>query len=199
MISDSRFGAMLSWGEKPVARQVPEKDITATLAAAQQWIETCLVHDRSLFSQASLWTASLVNDLSKAFVDHPDLSKHDFMTKLKGQMRTASPLAQQLMAEMLWTLLLFPSNIKASTKQRQICEMWELSRHKMQDNLALLSNEVLAGIGSGGPGFNNYRPAEMAYLLAVTGDLKRREEAQRRRDARLTPSGSPAFNGKREL
>jgi hypothetical protein len=50
----------------------------------------CLVEDHSLFSQNSLWTAELVNEVYRAFVKHPDFGKDDFVTKLKRQMQPAS-------------------------------------------------------------------------------------------------------------
>jgi len=43
----------------------------------------------------------------------------------------------------------------------------------------MLGDGVLAGIGSGGPGFNNYRPEEMSFLIALTMDLKRRGMEER--------------------
>src|SRR5207302_9981573 len=94
-----------------MARQTPDRDISSTLAAAEQWIRTCLIEDGSLFSHGPLWTAELVGEVRHAFVDHPDLGTDNFVAKLKGQMKTASPPAQHLMAEMLWALLLFPSNM----------------------------------------------------------------------------------------
>ena len=78
--------------------------------------KTCLIENGSVFSN-SLWTAPLVNEVYQAFVEHPDESDEVFITKLKGQMKGASSSAQQLMAEMSWALLLFPSNIKPSTKR----------------------------------------------------------------------------------
>ena len=71
-------------------------------------------------SNKQSWTAALVEEVYEAFVKHPDYSDNDFITKLKGQMQPASPAAQQLMAEMLWALLLFPSNMKARTKAQQV-------------------------------------------------------------------------------
>jgi 5-methylcytosine-specific restriction protein B len=103
-----------------MARQLQERDISATLAAAEQWINACLIQDQSLFSQSSLWTEQLLEEVYHAFVEHPDVGDDDFVTKLKGQMRPASRDAQQLLAEMLWALLLFPSNVKARTKRQQV-------------------------------------------------------------------------------
>lgn len=61
------------------------------------------------------------------------------------------------MAEMVWALLLFPSNIKVSTKRQQVGDIWAMSGEGLSDGIPLLSDEVLLGIGSGGPGFNNHR------------------------------------------
>ena len=164
-----------------MARVIDNRDIAATLAAADQWLNTCLVEDGSLFSTAHLWTTSLLHEVHQAFVEHPDFGDADFITKLKGQMKNASPSAKQLMAELLWALLLFPSNVKPKRKREQVCEIWALSGEQLNEKHPLLADEVLAGIGSGGPGFNTYRPNELSYLIALTRDLKGRDVENRRR------------------
>ena len=73
-----------------MARQIHDRDISATLAAAEQWIRTCLIEDGSVFSEERLWTPPLVSEVHHAFDDHPDYGSDDFMTKLKGQMKNAS-------------------------------------------------------------------------------------------------------------
>jgi hypothetical protein len=163
-----------------MARTVHDKDISATLAAADQWIKTCILDDGSIFSPEPLWTPPLVQEVRHAFIDHPDTGTNDFMTKLKGQMKPASQSAQRLMTEMLWALLLFPSNMKARTKRQQVRDLWALSGQQLAANHPLLRDEVLNGIGSGGPGLNNYRPAEMTFLIDLTRDLKGRDSADRR-------------------
>ena len=45
----------------------------------------------------------------------------------------------------------------------------------------MLADRVLVGIGSGGPGFNNYRPHELEFLIALLRDLKQKSETERRR------------------
>jgi hypothetical protein len=163
-----------------MARQVHNRDIAPVLAAAEQWINTCLIEDRSIFSAKSLWTDIVVNEVYQAFVKHPDYGSDDFMTKLKGQMSPASASAQQLMAEMLWALLLFPSNMKARTKAQQVRTLWAMSGETLPDQLPPLKDDVLAGIGSGGPGFNNYRPDEMTFLIELTRDFKAKALPERR-------------------
>lgn len=163
-----------------MARLTNRDDLAPVLAAYEKWKDTCLVEDGSLFSQGPLWTSANVEGVKRAFVDHPDLGDDDFTTKLKGQMKSASAAAKQLMAEMLWAVLLFPSNVNADTKREQVRDIWALSGQELDENLPVLGDDVLAGIGSGGPGFNNYRWRELVYLIALSGDLKRRSAAERR-------------------
>jgi hypothetical protein len=163
-----------------MARQNNERDTSPILSAANRWIHECLIKDGSVFTRdKALWTLPLVDEVFHAFVEHPDFSSDDFMTKLRRQVGEISAPAQQLTAEMLWALLLFPSNMKARTKRHQITELWSLSGQPLPQDHSLLRDEVLVGIGSGGPGFNNYRPNELEFLIAVTRDLKRRTAADR--------------------
>jgi hypothetical protein len=82
-----------------MTRQVHDRDISSTLAAAERWIHTCLIEDRSVFSEGALWTAQLVDEVYHAFVDHPDTGPDDFMTKLTRQVEPASTPAKQLLAK----------------------------------------------------------------------------------------------------
>jgi 5-methylcytosine-specific restriction enzyme B len=163
-----------------MARQISSWDISPILAAAERWISTCLIQDGSIFLPDSRWTPPLVDELYHAFVEHPDLGADDFITKLRNQMQGASPAAQQLVAEMLWALLLFPSNIKARTKRQQVRDIWALSGQQLAENHPDLSGDVLIGVGSGGPAFNTYRPNELTFLIVLVRDLKQRNESERR-------------------
>ena len=131
------------------------------------------------FSTEFLWTRQIVDEVYQAFVKHPDYGEDDFMTKLK--MANASSSAKRLMAEMLWALLVFPSNMKARTKALQVRTLWTMSGEELSSNSSLMKDDVLAGVGSGGPGFNNYRPSELAFLIELTRDLKEKSIPERRR------------------
>jgi hypothetical protein len=163
-----------------MARHISTGDISPILAAAERWIQRCLVEDRSVFVEDSWWTPAFCDEVYQAFVGHPDYGHDDFMTKLKGQMKHGSAPAQQLMAEMLWALLLFPSKIKPSTKRQQVREIWAMSGHRLSEDQPLLDDKVLIGVGSGGPGFNTYRPDELEFLISLVRDLKRRDQSERR-------------------
>jgi 5-methylcytosine-specific restriction protein B len=164
-----------------MATKSGDRDLGPILAGAQKWIASCLIDDGSVLSSGSLWTSPLVEEVRSAFVDHPDAGKDDFLTKLKGQLKSASADAQCLMAEMLWALLLFPSNIQSETKRWQTREVWQLSGRAIPENHPMLSDAVVMGVGSGGPGFNNHRWREVVFLIALTGNLKQRSRDDRRR------------------
>jgi hypothetical protein len=172
--SEQKYGVF-----DPMARLLHTHDLAPLLDAASSWMAQCLVEDQAVFTDEARWTPALVDEVYHAFVGHPDFGGDDFMTKLKGQMRGASAGAQQLAAEMLWALLLFPSNMKATTKRQQIRDMWAVSGRPLAENHRALAAEVLGGVGSGGPGFNNYRPDELAFLIGLARDLKQRAVVER--------------------
>ena len=151
------------------------------LAAGTAWITQCLVADGSILSPEALWTPEHIGEVRVAFTDNPDLSDKSFMEKLVSQMTPASPAAKRLTAEMIWALSLFPSNVRATTKRQQVEELWALSGSALPANSPMLSDEVLSGIGSGGPGFNNFKWRELNYLIALAGALKAGDIATRRR------------------
>ena len=164
-----------------MASKTNKWDLSATLNAARLWIDTCLIEDGSVFGSKQLWVPDLVQEVKRAFVEHPDAGEGDFWSKLKGQMATASASSQQLMAEMMWALLLFPSNVKAETKRRQVREAWALSGEQLDEGLPLLQESVLSCIGSGGQGFLNHRWREAVFMIELVGNIKQLDVATRRR------------------
>jgi hypothetical protein len=164
-----------------MARKGSNRDFSNILQAVRGWIDHCLVHDGSLFGRQQLWTPALVSAVYEGFAGNPDLGRDDFFTKLTGQMRPLGSDGRRLMGEVLWALLLFPSNIKPKTKRQQILALWEMSDAPLSPNHPLLQDDILRGIGSGGPGFNNHRPKELAYLLDLVREVKRQSPESRKR------------------
>lgn len=162
-----------------MAREITSRDLKPILDAAQKWIRNCLIDDGSIFSSGHLWTPTLIEEVKTAFVDHPDIGGDSFSDKLQKQMQQASPPAQRLMAEMLWAILVFPSNVSETTKREQIRAIWNMSGEHLPDNHSMLSNAVLAGIGSGGQAYNNLRWMELRLLIELVGNLKQRDAAAR--------------------
>jgi 5-methylcytosine-specific restriction protein B len=163
-----------------MARVINDRDLSVVLQAARDWMDACLIADGSVFSREPLWSPALIDELGIKFVGRPDTSADDFMTKLRGQLSDASPQARKLMAEMLWALFLFPSNVTAGKKRQIVREVWELSGTPVPETTKALSDEVLGGLGHAGFAFNNKRPSELAFLISVAADLKKRPAEERR-------------------
>jgi len=163
-----------------MSRHTASHDLSPVLAAARHWLDACLVGDGSVFTSESLWTASNLEALRVAFVEQPDTGADDFMTKLLRQTRRLSPQVKRLSAEVVWALLLFPANIAAETKRGHIQRLWESSRSVFPDDSSWLSDPSLRGIGSGGTGYNNHRPRELAYLLTLACEFKKLPASSRK-------------------
>jgi 5-methylcytosine-specific restriction enzyme B len=133
-----------------MARRIQARDLSPILTAARTWINDCLVGDGSVFSPSPLWKPEPIDDVTRAFVDHPDEGDDAFLVKLARQVTGCTPAAKQLLAEMLWAMFLFPSNMRATTKREQVVQVWGWSGGALDPNHPLLADAVLAGIGSGG-------------------------------------------------
>jgi 5-methylcytosine-specific restriction enzyme B len=163
-----------------MSRKITDRDLSPILEAARSWIERCLVGDGSLLStDGTHWTSNNADSLKTAFVDRPDDGDDDFMTKLKRQMSDAGSHAQLLMAEMMWALLLFPSNIGPKVKRAHVQDIWSWSGATLLATHPLLADAVLCGVGSAGTAYNNLRWKELAYLITLTRSLKTMTEDAR--------------------
>jgi 5-methylcytosine-specific restriction enzyme B len=150
-------------------------------SATEVWRDRCLIADGSCFVDgASLWVGGLLDELDKLFVQNPDEGEGDFLSKLKAQIAPGSAGCKQLMAELLWLLLLFSSNTGAERKREIVREIWSWSGSALNEDHPLLSDGVLGGIGSTGTAYNTQRWRELGFLLTAVRDFKRRNEEQRR-------------------
>ena len=77
------------------------------------------------------------------------------------------------MAEALWVLMLFQSNIKAETKRTNVQTVWAWSGTELDSHQPMLSDDILAGLGSTGTAFNTHRWRELSFLLTLTRAFKR--------------------------
>lgn len=163
-----------------MSRFNPFRVVTPVYDAAAQWRTNCLETGGSVFADdRSLWTPTLLDELDRRFVKNLDEGKGNFWEKLHAQLLPGSPACKQLMAEQLWILMLFQSNITAARKRDQIRKVWSWSEEELPDELPLLSDAVLDGIGSAGPAYNRERWRELVCLVAVMRDFKRRTADER--------------------
>lgn len=157
-----------------MARHLTDRDLEPLLSAARRWIDSCLIADGSVLAEGrTLWTADHAQELQTHFVERLDPSDDDFMTKLQRQLAATTPGAHQLAAEMLWALLLFPSNTGAEVKRERVQQAWGWSGESLPSSHPLLQPQVLVGVGSAGTAYGTQRWRELAYLIGLTLSLKK--------------------------
>ena len=168
-----------------MSRFNPDRDVTPALTAVAHWLQDCLVGDGSLFAATErLWTAEHLDALDRLFVQQPDEGgTAGFLEKLERQLRPGDPACRRLMAEAVWLLLLFQSNVTPEKKCQNIRGIWAWSGETLPARHPLLTDPMLAGIGHAGTGYNTHRWRELAYLITVARVFKRQDAEQRRATA----------------
>ena len=150
-----------------MSRYCGNKDSTPILAAADQWRDRCLLSRGALFSDATLWTPQNIEDVRAHFGVNANEGNDRFLDKLQEQLADRPAEVKQLSAEILWLMLLCPSNIRPAKKRETIQQVYSWSGIRLDENHALLSDATLGGVGSGGTAYNNYRPREAAYGIEI--------------------------------
>jgi len=164
-----------------VSRYNPHHPNTsATLSAAAAWRDRCLLADHSILSDESLWASEVLDGVDERFNGHPDTGKDRFQTTLQRQFAGASAHACKLVAEMLWAMNLFPSNIGPDAKRAAVVDAWGWSGQKLPLDHPMLDRDLLRGIGSAGPGFLAHRPRELRFFINATRKLKSAGEGERK-------------------
>lgn len=152
---------------------------TNVLVAAQTWRDVSLLGGNSIFTGTEVWSTANIQSFDRAFTQNPDESDRPFSAKLQEQLAPCSSEVKQLAAEVMWLLLLCPSNISADRKRENIKTVWEWSHSPYPSDSEWLVDNVLSGIGSAGPGYSNHRPRELTFCLHVLLAFRRLDEAQR--------------------
>lgn len=156
-----------------MSRYNPHHKTEALYQAVSAWADRCLVNHGSLLDPAlQLWTKEFLDELHTHFVQNPDESGSNFQAKLRTQLAGARPEAIKLMAEILWLILLFPSNISPGKKRSTVEEIWSWSGGIIDPNLPYLADDVFGGIGSSGTAYNTHRWRELAFLITSLRALR---------------------------
>ena len=139
------------------------------LEYAAEWRRRCWDNERSILSPGSLWTNENAQDLLRRFVQQPIIGTElTFFEKLEQQIGPAGPDTKKLAAEMLWLLYLFPLDTRGTTKREHIKRVWEWSGEPLDMTNPLLGDALDTGIGAANPGLSNYKPSELALIVAAT-------------------------------
>jgi len=144
----------------------------AIYEAVKRWRQLSLVGDRSVFTDASLWTESALEDVQAHFVDMP--GKQSFMSKLEEQLMSVSASGKRLAAEILWVMMLFPSNVTSETKRTYVRTIWSWSGKDLPEDCELLGDTILkGGIGNPGQGYAAHRWRELKFFLRLVLEWRR--------------------------
>jgi 5-methylcytosine-specific restriction protein B len=148
---------------------------TAVFAAADEFKKRCLLDQRSLFlPDSKVWVPDHFKVLIEEFVEQPDAGGGNFWSKLKNQLATCQPIDVALMAEIFWIVQLPATNLKAATKVTSLRRIWEMTPGApgpFPADSPLLAAPVLSGLGSAGPGYNNYLPNELMFAVEAFGEF----------------------------
>jgi dynein-related subfamily AAA family protein len=155
--------------------EYPKLDQAPVLEAAQRWKDKCLLSDGSVFSNYPLWTEPNLAALEEHFINNPITGDEPFLDKFRRQLESTPGPVKQLAGEILWLLLLFPSNIGGPRKRHNVMEVWSWSGENLDGSHPLL---VLLdhGIGSAGQAFNQRRDLEITFAIRLTQNRKRTKE-----------------------
>lgn len=154
--------------------------IAPILATSERWKKDCLIGDGSLFSKAQLWTIDNINQFKSYFVDNLIYgSDQTFYEKFEIQLANAPTEIKQLSAEMVYILLLFPSNITARKKAEDIRLIWSWSGSNVDQVFPALEGSFAEGIGSAGMAYNNLRWAELVFFTTWLSSFKLLPVAER--------------------
>lgn len=147
------------------------KDAESILAATEHWKRRCLIGERSVFTDRSLWTRSNFQELQVAYVANLDHgSSNPFMEMLQDRLKSASPDAKCLWAEMTWMYRLIqgPWSMGPEAKRKQIATIWNWSGRDFPEDHELLNDSVLgAGILTPGNPWDIYAWKEFSFFVVA--------------------------------
>jgi 5-methylcytosine-specific restriction enzyme B len=148
-----------------MSRYCGDDDPKWILEAAAHWRDAALLGAGSVLTSKQLWTSSSLEMLDQYFVRKPDLGDGKFIEKLNHQLAPVTSAAKQLVAEMMWLLYLCPSSLTAVHKRKTVQSIWAWSAESSPTDSRWLDDDVLAGVGSAGPGFNQNQWRELVFLI----------------------------------
>jgi 5-methylcytosine-specific restriction protein B len=127
----------------------------------------------------ALWTRAVLDEVDQRFVQNLDLGEGSFFEKLQDQLSSGSSNCKKLMAEILWIVMLFQSNVGAAKKRENVQLVWSWSGDELRDDHPMLSDAVLSGLGSAGTAYNTHRWREIVFVVTAVRDFKRRSGTER--------------------
>lgn len=166
--------------------KTPNPKHTPILEAARFWVDRCLIHDGSVFTDDDIWTTDALEEFKQRFIENYLDDSRSFMEKLEVQLSEGTPELKKFASELLWTLYLFPGRvISPEKKAKQVKLIWEWSGESFPDE-PLQPACFPTDIGHPGTAFNTHRWREYRFLWRVAYTIKQLDE-----DARTSLTADP--------
>ena len=148
-------------------------------AAAQNWVDSALREDGSLFTPGEpIWSSQWLGELRPRFLEQPGARReNEFWPRLQKQLDGCSPEVYQLMAEALYVHYLI-QNMKSETKLGKIVRVlkWSPSPVTMRQPLVDGLQSMLVNAGAG---FGNKRISyQVGTLIESVEQWKKLESAE---------------------
>ncbi|MFP4145088.1 MAG: hypothetical protein ACLFV3_08075 [Phycisphaeraceae bacterium] len=146
--------------------------LAPTYAAAEAFVQRCLRSDDSLFpSGRPVWRLACVEDLFRRFVERPDMSSDDFMTKWQRQLDGAPADTVQFAAELLYVHLLAGNTTGRQRKEELVREVLSWSERDTPIPEPLLE-ALERGFAGESTAWRTYRWALLGYLVRFLRKFK---------------------------
>ena len=170
-----------------MSRYNPNRNTQFLYEAAEHWRNTCLLQDGSVFTDKELWTRENLNDdFLRKFIEcvtRRDFSDvPSFLGKLVKQLKAinASPEIYQLMAEVLWIMLLGSSGLNPNKRKENAQRLWSESDTELPEH-KYFQEEYGKGIANPGMGFQKYLWLELIVFILFVVEIKNMSIDQRKR------------------
>ena len=153
-------------------------------SAAQKWVDAALRNDDSLFTPGrAIWTKDLLAELSKCYLDNPDVPGNGFYDRLRKQLEgSTQSAAYQLMAEVLYFhyLIIWRANMRGDTKNSRIDEVLGWSSQQINIPADLVAG-LTPGIANIGQARSSLFPFMVGFIIEFVAQWKaeRPDEQQR--------------------
>ena len=150
---------------------------SAIYEVAGDFARDCFLADGSfLWPGREIWTTQNLDQLWSVLIENPDHGGDDYFTKLEGQLAGQSDDVCRLMAEVTAFYSLFPSSLRAETKQSLVKKTAELGPGlDMVDEgrwKSLLTAYECEGIGSSGTRYNTGRESHIGAYIEFARQVK---------------------------
>lgn len=157
------------------------QNASSVFDAAAKFKQRCLIDQQSLLLEGqTLWTPEHFQGLIDNYVKQPDVGQGGFYDKLAGQLATCDALDVALMTEVFWIVNLGPTNLLPHTKFGRLKLIWNMKpAAAFPEASAFLEPAVLSGLGSGGPGYNQYLWMEVVFAVEAFAAFAAKPLAER--------------------